>query len=270
MKKISTTDIKKLLITGTATVVIVLCGIAIPALILNGKAQDKALPRGTVNIDDVQPYGADIIQKQTDLMNAIIAYDRFVGSSDYFDPDNITPVRVATLSNNYSEIGVAGNGTTESDEFLYALNQEIGEYFPEGGLPESFNVYQWDENYIVLYYDFDNYLVIDGRSGVPLAGYVRFYSSDYNSLSAATYAIAQLYTRYTGLAFVDDMGVDWAEDEGQWDHYYSHTINTSDGLFYLNLTFDSGWYWTEPAYQGDSWHSTELYQWDIYFYLDRT
>ena len=275
MKKISSTDIKKLAITAGVTVAVVFCGLAVPALILNRKASVSALPHGEININEVQPYGADTIRNQTDLLNALQAYDHFWETTDSYDPSEETPLRRATLANNYSEIGIisGGDASGEGDEFMYALNQEIGEVFPGGKLPDYYSVFQFDEDFMLLYHDFDKQLYIDSRSGVPLGGYVRFFSSEdysHDMLPTMVYAIAQLYTRYTGLAFVDDLGVEYESHESDWDHYYCHNIATSDGSFTLYITIDSGWYWTEPEFEGDSWHSTDRYQWDIYFYLYRS
>ena len=255
------------------SLLIVASGILVPFALLANKSRAKNLPHGSVDAENIQPYGADAIRIENSLVSAS---DRLVSDGGYPTMD-VTGTWIATKDNEFSEIGIQNRlydeGYSHSPEFINALNEKL-EIRLGTGLGDTVLVSSTadiDSNdqhplYHISAQDNKTQIILDGNTGIPILANISIvtpYSIDRASLRSE---IIGLYQEYTGLDFVY-----LNSDPGQideYDSYYLYQIENTDHKVRLTIVIESGWYWLPPDETSEEWQPTDDYIWTISIYCN--
>ncbi len=278
-RKFGKEDLKQLIPTTLITVSIIALGVSVPTFVVGRHTAAGALPKGQIEVEPVRPYAADKLEREMDFITAIneISWDPFY--RDYCEIEYSVDA-----SDRYSGIGiVSADQSSEFDtECFYDLCDLI--YGTLGAeIPESWYGCDNDSQLIYLYTDptvdaeytsgYESN-VLESSTGVPVEMTLTFRApssaidgaSVEDTLTQLYDDIVDIYNDRTGFDFPSEIPV--VNDEGSgWDYYLSYWITNPDGLT-LVIDISSGYYWTPPAYDGDTYHATEDFLWNVHIYLE--
>jgi len=262
------------------TLAIVVIGLGIPMALLGLQTRQAALPKGNVAVDEIQPYGADIIEMESAVISSIRTASNIESADDWTYLDSILQDppegKKATLSNYYGELELKDRSRNDlTYEFYYEVYDLIADNFG-GVLPEQVTISTIADpsdlsRNVVLVTDpanYNNYALLDPSTGIPIAMSVEVVNQSVPDLDLFWNDLFNLYSDYLGIAlFANDQTYRNYEWSGDYDSWYSNEVMTSDEKLDLFVYISSGWYWTEPEYDGDDWHPTDSYIWTIAFEL---
>ncbi len=263
--KINKNTIIRGAIVIVATVLIVSTGIGVPGLLIRNMTTSKKLPSGSVDIASVQPYGADIINRKTDFLNAVVAYHERSRSSSI-------NLRSVYRSNGFADIGIQNQADglgSGREEFMAGAYRVINDYFP-GALPVSYyardfraGTYEFTE-----VFNDTSHAEFDRITGLPVdMSFVLCSVNDCNPGNICA-DMVNLYADYIGITF-PEASVGETYNDGYKDSMYECIYTSSDGDFVINCYVTSGWYFTPPSNPYGEWEPTDMYEWTFNFYVLR-
>lgn len=276
--KLNMDMLKRPFLLIAVTLAIVIIGLGIPKVLLSLQTRQAALPKGEVAMDEIQPYGADIIEMEAAVIGSIRAQGNIYEHNDYTYLDTLVAdppgTKTATAANLYSELDLKDRSRKDLvNEFYYEAYSLIQSTFG-GALPGTVTISTIEDpmdnsrNVILITDGTSNYAILDPSTGVPVDMMIEVVNQSVPDLDTFWNDLADLYADYLGISFFvndeDNRYYDWY---GDYDSWYNNSALTSDEQLELYVYISSGWYWTPPEYEGDDWHSTDSYVWNIEFSL---
>lgn len=251
-----------------STILIIAVGIGVPGILINIKTSRTNLPRGVVDIAQINPYGADIIQRESDFLEAV----NFYYTNGCYSGEMI---RSTTRANRFGEIGIQAALSDEYGnsrvEFLDAYLDIMEYYFPES-VPQNFHFVDYycstdNEVRYTYVYDDDSWFLFDNQTGAPIMGHLVIRSSYYCDVFSIATETVGLYQDYIGVTITDFECTESTSD-GYRDSFEAYIFESSDNKFSVDFNGSSGWYFTPPRYNDDIWHETDMYEWTFDFMVD--
>lgn len=265
--------LRTLIVVGV-TMLIIAFGILVPYGLLALKSTAKNLPKGMVDTENIQPYGADVIRIENSMINASKRlYD------EGYPQSQITTTWTATINNRYSEIGIQSRLYEEgivhnTEEFLYSLDAIIRNSFGgDVGIGETVLVSSTTEIndegapiYFISAQDNNTKIYLDGNTGIPIMAEITIISPNRIDRANLRSDIVRLYQQTSGMDFVYvDSNPGYIED---YDSYYRYDIENTDQKIRLTVVITSGWYWLPPDSESEDWKPTDNYIWEIQIYCN--
>lgn len=262
--KIDKEKLRRVAYSGIATILIIAVGIGVPGLLIRNMTRAEKLPQGDVNIAEVQPFGAEVIQRERFLLDAVQDFSSSHSLVTYND------IRTVNKANAYSELGIQSSlyGGLDSGrpEFLSSVVSNI-EWYLNVALPVRFtartvSTAKNDGHEFTYVYDDNSWFYVDNQTGIPVDMSVKIVTPHSCNSSALANELIQVYADYLGIDFTD---ITLLEDysDGYRDSVYRCQAVSADGQIVLVLDISSGWYFTPPQYPGDDWHETDMYEWHV-------
>ncbi|MBR6484520.1 MAG: hypothetical protein IKT14_05830 [Clostridiales bacterium] len=257
------------------TLAIIVIGLGIPKILLELQTRPGALPKGEVAIDQIQPYGADIIEIETAVIDSIDIEANIESHNEYTYLDtlltNPPSDDVGYAANNYEELGLRDRSRRDlNDEFYYAAYSLIQEYFG-CSLPTSVNIGkvtdpQDSSRYLILVTEGEsNYALLDPSTGVPIYMDITFVGETAPDLDMFWSDLNDLYNDYLGITFLgNDDQYRYYERDG-YDIWYDNGAQTTDEKLQSVVYATSGWYWESE--DDINWYATDFFLWEIQFGL---
>lgn len=265
--------LRTLIVVGV-TMLIIAFGILVPYGLLALKSTANNLPKGMVDTENIQPYGADVIRIENSMINASKRlYD------EGYPQSQITTTWTATINNRYSEIGIQSRLYEEgivhnTEEFLYSLDATIRNSFGgDVGIGETVLVSSTTEIndegapiYFISAQDNNTKIYLDGNTGIPIMAEITIISPNRIDRANLRSDIVRLYQQTSGMDFVYvDSNPGYIDD---YDSYYRYDIENTDQKIRLTVVITSGWYWLPPDSESEDWKPTDNYIWEIQIYCN--